>query len=158
MFIFKGLVEKVESDDELASVIAHEIAHIVARHSVKRLQGGLGYNILQVLMVVSGQGARDTANINNALGQLMMSYSREDEAVAEAAVAVAAYGTPYFEQWLFDGDFTQWLYTSFGSRFDHVGLDDPSSWSCSFDHAHLQSLLFGQFPGSWRNELISFLI
>lgn len=81
IFIFKGLVEKVESDDELASVIAHEIAHVVARHSVKRLQGSFGYNILQILMLASG--AQDVRRINAAFGQLIMSYSREDEALAD---------------------------------------------------------------------------
>jgi len=83
IFIFRGLVEKVDTDDELASVIAHEVAHIVARHSIKRLQGGLGYSVLQILMVVTGTTAKDAGRIDAALGQLMMSYSREDEALAD---------------------------------------------------------------------------
>lgn len=81
VFVFKGLVDKVSSDDELAAVIAHEIAHVVARHSIKRLQGGVGYNILQILMVMSG--ASDANRIDAAFGQLIMSYSREDEALAD---------------------------------------------------------------------------
>ncbi|MBU1888110.1 MAG: M48 family metalloprotease [Candidatus Omnitrophica bacterium] len=81
VFIFKGLVEKAESDDELACVMAHEMAHVVARHSIKRLQGSLGYTILQILMVVSGTS--EGRNINAAFGQLTMSYSREDEALAD---------------------------------------------------------------------------
>ncbi len=83
IFIFKGLVEKVDTDDELASVMAHEMAHVVARHSVKRLQGGVGYNILRILMVVTGAGMQDARRINSAFGQLIMSYSREDEALAD---------------------------------------------------------------------------
>jgi predicted Zn-dependent protease len=83
VFVFKGLVDKVSSDDELAAVIAHEIAHIVARHSIKRLQGGIGYNILQVLMAVTGAGRSDAGRIDAAFGQLIMSYSREDEALAD---------------------------------------------------------------------------
>lgn len=81
IFIFRGLVEEVESDDELASVIAHEIAHVVARHSVKRLQGGIGFNILQILMVTTR--TPDINKVNAALGQLIMAYSREDEALAD---------------------------------------------------------------------------
>ncbi|MBU4149672.1 MAG: M48 family metalloprotease [Candidatus Omnitrophica bacterium] len=81
VFIFRGLVEKTESDDELAGVMAHEMAHVVARHSIKRLQGGLGYTILQILMVVSGTS--EGRNINAAFGHLLMSYSREDEALAD---------------------------------------------------------------------------
>ena len=84
IFVFKGLVEKVETDDELASVLAHEVAHIVARHSIKRLQGGFGYNILQILVVAAGgSGVRDVGSANAALGQLVMAYSREDEALAD---------------------------------------------------------------------------
>ena len=83
VFIFKGLVNKVSKDDELAAVIAHEIAHVVARHSIKRLQGGVGYNILQILMAVTGGGRSDAGRIDAAFGQLMMSYSREDEALAD---------------------------------------------------------------------------
>lgn len=84
VFVFKGLVDKVDTDDELASVIAHEIAHIVARHSIKRLQGGVGYSILQILMVVTGSASSsDVRGIDAAFGQLLMSYSREDEALAD---------------------------------------------------------------------------
>jgi predicted Zn-dependent protease len=83
VFVFRGLVDKVSKDDELAAVIAHEIAHVVARHSIKRLQGGVGYNILQVLMAVTGAGRMDAGRIDAAFGQLIMSYSREDEALAD---------------------------------------------------------------------------
>ena len=81
IFIFRGLIEEVESDDELASVIAHEIAHVVARHSIKRLQGGIGFNILQILMATTR--TPDINRVNAALGQLIMAYSREDEALAD---------------------------------------------------------------------------
>lgn len=83
VFVFSGLVEKTPEDDELAAVIAHEIAHVVARHSIKRLQGGVGYDILMILMAVSGAGRSDAGRINAAFGQLIMSYSREDEALAD---------------------------------------------------------------------------
>jgi predicted Zn-dependent protease len=83
VFVFSGLVQKVENDDELASVIAHEIAHVVARHSIKRLQGSIGYDILRILMAVTGAGYKDARNIDAAFGQLIMSYSREDEALAD---------------------------------------------------------------------------
>jgi len=83
VFVFKGLVEKIASDDELACVIAHEIAHVAARHSIKRLQGSVGYDILRVLMIVAGNGQYNAGNIDAAFGQLIMSYSREDEALAD---------------------------------------------------------------------------
>lgn len=83
VYVFKGLVDKISNDDELAAVIAHEIAHVVARHSVKRLQGSVGYDILRILMAVTGAGSGDAGRIDAAFGQLIMSYSREDEALAD---------------------------------------------------------------------------
>jgi len=83
VFVFKGLVDKISKDDELAAVIAHEIAHVVARHSIKRLQGSIGYDILRILMAVTGAGRQDAGRIDSAFGQLIMAYSREDEALAD---------------------------------------------------------------------------
>jgi predicted Zn-dependent protease len=83
VFVFKGLVDRVSNDDELAAVIAHEMAHVVARHSIKRLQGSVGYDILRILMAFTGAGRGDAGRIDAAFGQLIMSYSREDEALAD---------------------------------------------------------------------------
>jgi predicted Zn-dependent protease len=54
IYVFKGLMDKVENDDQLASVIAHEVAHITARHGIKRLQAQYGYLALQALAISSG--------------------------------------------------------------------------------------------------------
>lgn len=79
IYINRGLIEKVESDDELASVIAHELGHITSRHAVKRLQGSLGYFALKVLIA----GKKGSGELNRgadvAFGELLLSYSREDE-------------------------------------------------------------------------------
>ncbi len=115
IFIFRGLVEKVESDDELASVIAHEVAHVVARHSIKRLQGGVGYNILQILMVFSGSSGMDVRRIDAAFGQLIMSYSREDEALADR-IAV---------KYLKEAGFDQMAMISFLKKLQQVNRDAP---------------------------------
>jgi len=66
-------------DDQLAFVLAHETAHIVSRHSIKRLQAAMGYNLL---VVASGGATRDpqfTQGLSFALAQILMGYSREDE-------------------------------------------------------------------------------
>jgi len=85
VYIFKALIDRVESDDELAAVLAHEVGHIAARHSAKRAQGSLGDSVLQLLMVVSGaqMDGATRARIHEALNQLMMSYSRDDEVWAD---------------------------------------------------------------------------
>ena len=82
IYVNKGLIDKADSDDELACVIAHEIGHVAAKHSVKKLQGALGINILRILMINSGDSqTRENADI--ALAELFLAYSREDELLAD---------------------------------------------------------------------------
>jgi len=85
VYIFKGLWEKIEKDDaKIAAVLAHEIAHINARHSVKRLQGAIGVNILSVLVAVTpGSDGYSKYKAMAGIGELMLAYSREDEMQAD---------------------------------------------------------------------------
>lgn len=39
--VLRGLFDTLESEDELASVLSHEIAHVDRRHAIERLQYGL---------------------------------------------------------------------------------------------------------------------
>lgn len=83
VYINKGLIEKTSGDDELAGVIAHEVGHITARHSIKKLQGVMGYSLLRVLtLVVPGSGAVNTT-ADAAFNELMLGYSREDELLSD---------------------------------------------------------------------------
>ena len=84
VYIFKGLIDKTEGNDsELAGVIAHEVGHIVARHSIKRLQGEQLYTVLRVLTAVSANTAKVGVAADIAVTQLMLGYSREDEFLAD---------------------------------------------------------------------------
>jgi len=83
IYMFDALIEVLETDDKIAAVTAHELGHICARHSVKRLQGSLGTSALMILAIATAQDSRTVAKANQALGQLMMAYSREDELAAD---------------------------------------------------------------------------
>ena len=86
VYIFKGLIDKMKSDDELAAVLAHEVGHIVARHSIKKLQGLTGYSLLRILTLVAPQkqGAGEVSvAADAAFTELMLGYSREDELLAD---------------------------------------------------------------------------
>ncbi|MBI3991400.1 MAG: M48 family metalloprotease [Candidatus Omnitrophica bacterium] len=84
IYVNQGLLDMVkDNDDELACVIGHEIAHIVAKHSVKKLQGVMGYNFLRVLMGVGGVGGDVSRGADFAFNQLLLAYSREDELLAD---------------------------------------------------------------------------
>lgn len=83
IYVNDGLM-RAATDDELASVLAHEIGHVAAKHSVKQLQTVMGYQIIAgVASGVTGSqlatGAMDLVfNIVNK------GYSRKDELLADA--------------------------------------------------------------------------
>jgi beta-barrel assembly-enhancing protease len=86
IFIFTGLIEHVSGPEELAAVMAHEIAHSEKRHVVKHLIREIGINSLfmiltggdQVLMeqvgkmVISSSFSRDFEREADELAVLMM--------------------------------------------------------------------------------------
>ncbi|MBU2044669.1 MAG: M48 family metalloprotease [Candidatus Omnitrophica bacterium] len=82
IYIFKELFDLL-SDDELAFVLSHEMSHIVSRHSIKRLQALMGYNLLVVASAGTRQDAQFTQGLSFALAQILMGYSREDELNAD---------------------------------------------------------------------------
>lgn len=83
VYLNTGLIEKVDSDDEIAAVLAHEIGHIVARHSVKRLQASLGYSLISLLTLAATKDVRFKRGADLAFNQIMLGYSREDELLAD---------------------------------------------------------------------------
>lgn len=85
IYCFKGLFKAANpTDDELASVLAHEVGHIVAKHSLKKLQGSMGYMLLRIaaMQVPDAAGALGYG-VDAAFYELMMGYSREDELLAD---------------------------------------------------------------------------
>jgi predicted Zn-dependent protease len=80
---------RLANDNELASVLAHEVGHVVARHSLKSLKQSQEYNdiakSLGELTGVAGETARD---LGVALGQLiggglLTIHTRDEEREAD---------------------------------------------------------------------------
>jgi predicted Zn-dependent protease len=88
IYINRGVVERATTMDELASVMAHEIGHVVLRHSVKQMEQMQGANIgITLACVLTGvcNNGLTQAGVN-AAGQLVFAkFSRDDEAAADAA-------------------------------------------------------------------------
>jgi predicted Zn-dependent protease len=82
VFINDGLITKTSNDDELAGVIAHEVAHIAARHAIKRYEGGLGLQIVQLATLATRQPeAIRGASVAGQAARL--AYARQDELEAD---------------------------------------------------------------------------
>ena len=88
VYIHTGLMKQLDTQAQLAGVLAHEISHIVARHSVKRLQEGLGFQALSTLVFGGSSQATKTV-VGVGLALVMQGYSRDMEAEADS------YGTIY---------------------------------------------------------------
>jgi len=88
IYCFTGLYDKLETDDEIAAVLGHEMGHCAAKHAVKRIQATLGYNIISALIYthlkIEEKKKKHIAYAANSIVNLiMLGYSREDEYMAD---------------------------------------------------------------------------
>jgi predicted Zn-dependent protease len=83
-FVNSGLILKAETESELAGVMAHEIAHVAARHGTKQATRGELVNIASIPLIFMGGWAgyaiRQGAGLAIPLGFLTFSRSFEREA------------------------------------------------------------------------------
>ncbi|MDP2939570.1 MAG: M48 family metallopeptidase [Candidatus Omnitrophota bacterium] len=82
VYVNKGLVENTANDDELAGVLAHEVGHITAKHSIKKLQAMYGYTLLSILTAAT-TNPDFKQGVDLAFLEILTGYSREDELLAD---------------------------------------------------------------------------
>ena len=83
VYIFRGLLDKLKTEDEIAFVLGHETGHIVARHAIKRLQAAMASNLLLIASTQVESGGNLPQGVYLALVSLMSGYSQEDEFLAD---------------------------------------------------------------------------
>ena len=82
IFIFRGLLEKLPSENALVMLLAHEIAHVKLRHPVKSLSKGVLISL--IFAVVSGQSNSDVTGLLSGTSQLaFLGFSRTQEQDAD---------------------------------------------------------------------------
>jgi predicted Zn-dependent protease len=83
-FVNSGLILKAESESELAGVMAHEIAHVAARHGTKQATRGELANIASIPLIFlggwAGYAIRQGAGLAIPMGFLTFSRGFEREA------------------------------------------------------------------------------
>jgi predicted Zn-dependent protease len=83
VYVNSGLIQAA-NDDELAGVLAHEIGHIAARHSVKKLQAVMGYQlVMNIALGLSGQSTLGRS-LDVVFNLVNLGYSRQDEFLADS--------------------------------------------------------------------------
>jgi predicted Zn-dependent protease len=88
IYVTRGMLAHLKSEDQLATVIAHEIGHVAARHAARQAwQQQIGQGLLLGGAVISqglGLPAQDILNLGGMAAQLIfLRYSREDELEAD---------------------------------------------------------------------------
>ena len=90
IFVYTGLIRFLESEDQLAGVLGHEIAHADLRHSTEQLTKNMGVRIVTQLI------AGDAATLANIADQLLqLGFSRTDETEADLKSVEYLYDTDY---------------------------------------------------------------
>lgn len=93
--VFKGLLDKLESEDALAALLAHEIAHVKHRHVAANLGRGMALSLLLGLVSADAGAMAAQGALGTATGLALLGYSREQETQADEealAAVVAVYG------------------------------------------------------------------
>jgi len=93
IFVNSGLIEAMKSEEELAGIIAHEIAHVTSRHISQKIERGkkIGIGVLAgiaagILLGIAGSAAAAEALTLGSVAageSIALSYSREDERQAD---------------------------------------------------------------------------
>ena len=83
-FVNSGLLLRAETEAELAGVMAHEIAHIAARHGTRQATRGTIANMASIPLIFmggwAGYGVRQAASVLIPIGFLSFSRGFESEA------------------------------------------------------------------------------
>jgi predicted Zn-dependent protease len=89
VFLNSGLILVVETEDEMAGVIAHEIGHVAARHISKRSEKSMPLSLATLGAILLGiflgpKAATAVATATMAASEtVMLKYSRDDEDEAD---------------------------------------------------------------------------
>jgi beta-barrel assembly-enhancing protease len=90
VYVHTGLIDKTNSESQLASVMGHEIGHIVARHGLENVKKANKYGTLAGIAVIAGavlggQGGMELGGLagNLILGGKLMKHSRDAEREAD---------------------------------------------------------------------------
>lgn len=83
VYFYTGLLRRMDNEAEMAAVMAHEISHVVGRHSIKRLQAAMGVSLAYQLVFGDKGGEALQSAVGVGMGLLFADYSRENEREAD---------------------------------------------------------------------------
>ena len=91
IYVYTGIIKFLDSEDEFAGVMGHEIAHADERHSTEALTKQYGTEVLFAILFGNDQGT--LAQV--AKGMIGLKYSRNNESEADMRSVDYLYPTQY---------------------------------------------------------------
>ncbi|MDQ6950380.1 MAG: M48 family metalloprotease [Mariprofundales bacterium] len=84
IYIYRGLLNRLNSESELAAVLGHEIGHVTARHAVQRYTKIQSYQLGMVVASIFVPGVQAAGGLTDLLaGAVVQGYGRKDESQAD---------------------------------------------------------------------------
>ena len=120
-YVNTGLLKAADSETELAAVMAHEINHVVARHSTRQMTQQYGYALIaSILLGNQGELSKLAADMFGKAGTLY--YSREMESQADYLGVETMYKAGYNPQGM----------VTFFKKLETAGQSEPGKISKYF--------------------------
>lgn len=97
LYVNTGVLQGADNESELAGVMAHEIAHVAARHAMENVSKGqlLSYGSIALIFVGGGLGTLARNGANLGLSAALFSFSRKAEREADSLGAQYLWAAGY---------------------------------------------------------------
>ncbi|MBC7805385.1 MAG: M48 family metalloprotease [Akkermansiaceae bacterium] len=95
IMVTRGLLDSIDSDDELASILAHETGHVAKRHATQQIGFNLGFTILRRVLPQKTLGRNGDTLLAVYSILRSLNKSKEQEAQADEEGIDFAYAAGY---------------------------------------------------------------
>lgn len=95
VYVYTGLLKNIDSADELACIVGHEVAHICNRDGVHRLEKQILYSIPAGILLGSGRQKAIQQTVDAVFTISMLKYSRNQEILADTQGITYAFKAGY---------------------------------------------------------------
>jgi len=110
IYVYTGLLKMMDDEAELASVLAHEIAHVTQRHIAERLAAQYGIQTVAAMALGENQAGVAGLAAQIAAAGTLIQYTRSMESEADAK------GLPYMVRAGYDPNGMVRLFTKFAKQ------------------------------------------